>query len=467
MAGSLLVLLCIGAFPAQLESALLKYSRISESTRVIAPWRRHAPMMPDWAYKGCEPISQSNPMRLFVGVGAMKSGTTSLFTTLKELRDNTTGVICLPVRKELNTWYYSSASERAGAEELDNYWGQFDQGSPECGRLGVDVSPSYMMVPYASLRLCELAPPGDVTLTALLRHPIDRLLSHYAHMDGDKHERLFRWQCKLEETLRQCAHADIPAMPNAPQIFTHIKLGKVGSSLPGIPSCFVHRCPLKRQGVLERYLAREIAALRACHTPTAVADPFHAHIVNPAYRACLSREGWEADGVPPVASPFSPSSVLRPHFWAFHEDPTDPALLVDWMLVSRGLYHEQLAWLFRFHPARQVHVYCSEGFYRDMPRLVKRDVAGALGGEGVGQQVASASLDAVQARPHGADVDDKPKLSPEAAMRVQEYYVQAGLFRGLHLLFGGHPHASRADNPARFNQAWADACGDIWAYGQR
>jgi hypothetical protein len=51
-----------------------------------------------------------------------------------------------------------------------------------------------MMVPYASLRLCELAPPGDVTLTALLRHPIDRLLSHYAHMDGDKHERLFRWQ---------------------------------------------------------------------------------------------------------------------------------------------------------------------------------------------------------------------------------------------------------------------------------
>jgi hypothetical protein len=161
-------------------------------------------------------------------------------------------------------------------------------------------------------------------------------------------------QCKLEETLRQCAHADIPAMPNAPQIFTHIKLGKVGSSLPGISSCFVHRCPLKRQGVLERYLAREIAALRACHTPTAVADPFHAHIVNPAYRACLSREGWEADGVPPVASPFSPSSVLRPHFWAFHEDPTDPALLVDWMLVSRGLYHEQLAWLFRFHPARQV-----------------------------------------------------------------------------------------------------------------
>jgi hypothetical protein len=107
LAGSLLVLLCIGAFPAQLESALLKYSKISESTRVIAPWRRHAPMMPDWAYKGCEPISQSNPMRLFVGVGAMKSGTTSLFTTLKELRDNTTGVICLPVRKELNTWYYS------------------------------------------------------------------------------------------------------------------------------------------------------------------------------------------------------------------------------------------------------------------------------------------------------------------------------------------------------------------------
>jgi len=428
---------------------------------LAAPWLDAAAMLPSWGFRGCaraaEPPAGAEQMRLFVGVGAMKAGTTSLYAFLKALGEAEPGMVCLPRRKELNTWFYSRAYRRAGAEDVAAYWGEFNTSSPECGQLAVDVSPQYMTVPYAALRLCELAPPGETSLTALLRHPMDRLLSHFAHMDGEKHERIFRWQCKVEETLKRCDAATLSGVTDFAKIYETIKLRRAGTPLPGAPGCEVVKCPLKRAGVLERHLRREIAALRACHRPE-MFEPWHAHVVNPDYRACLSAAGWERDGVPPAASPFHAHTALRPNFWRFHPDPADPALLVDWQLVGRGLYHEQLAWLFRFHEPHRVSVYCSEDFYRDMPSLVGASVGAAL--PGAGGVVAAAGLAPLQARPRGADVDTKPKLSPEAVALVEEYYQEAGLLRGLHLLFGG----PRPSGTASFGQGWADTCETIYAH---
>lgn len=107
----------------------------------------------------------------FLVVGAMRSGTTTLYELMRQHHD-----IALPPGKEVP--FFSDATFARGMEwYLDQ---NFDAASP--GQRWGTVTPQYMFregfdTATTARRIREALP--DVRLVAILRHPIERAYSHY------------------------------------------------------------------------------------------------------------------------------------------------------------------------------------------------------------------------------------------------------------------------------------------------
>lgn len=101
----------------------------------------------------------------FIGIGPQKAGTTWLDAVLRRHDE-----ICLPAdRKEV--FFYDKYYERG----RDWYEGLF----ANCGESKAigEVTPTYFAKPHVLRRIADDYP--DIKLIVILRHPVDRLISHY------------------------------------------------------------------------------------------------------------------------------------------------------------------------------------------------------------------------------------------------------------------------------------------------
>lgn len=104
----------------------------------------------------------------FVVIGAMKSGTTTIHNLLSQ-----NPCISLPLGKEIPLFNKNAVSKEDFRRMLNTHYRKFE------GKCIGKVSPQYMAWEEESSRnLASLFP--DVRLIAILRDPIERLLSHYA-----------------------------------------------------------------------------------------------------------------------------------------------------------------------------------------------------------------------------------------------------------------------------------------------
>lgn len=103
----------------------------------------------------------------FLGVGAQKSGTTTLFKLLSGHPE-----IGMPRKKEVH--YFTLNYQRG----LDWYASQFGDVPSDCGLLG-EVTPYYLFHPFALARISRDLP--GVKLLVFLRDPVERCLSQYFH----------------------------------------------------------------------------------------------------------------------------------------------------------------------------------------------------------------------------------------------------------------------------------------------
>jgi len=130
--------------------------------------------------------AEPGPLPTFFLIGAAKSGTTSLYTYLRQHPD-----VCMPAVKEPRTFAYLDeppamvgpgdrhSNEAAGAiYDLDSYRRLF---APCRGATAVgEASVNYLYSATAPKRIAEAVP--DAHLVAILRNPVDRAYSHYLHL---------------------------------------------------------------------------------------------------------------------------------------------------------------------------------------------------------------------------------------------------------------------------------------------
>jgi GT2 family glycosyltransferase len=113
-------------------------------------------------------VTLDNQRRLFVVIGAMKAGTTSLHQALAAHPE-----IGMPSRKELD--YFSTVQNPSRQEYLNLFrWCR--------GSITGEASPSYAMYPThgdVARRMAEVIP--EAKLIFCTREPIDRMRSHYRH----------------------------------------------------------------------------------------------------------------------------------------------------------------------------------------------------------------------------------------------------------------------------------------------
>jgi hypothetical protein len=109
----------------------------------------------------------------FVGIGAARSGTTSLHNYLLQHPE-----VFLPAQKEVH--FFSRLDEVDGvtaATTLEEYERLFDGASGHTAR--GEISPTYMPDPAAADRILETL--GPIRVVAILRDPVARAYSHYLH----------------------------------------------------------------------------------------------------------------------------------------------------------------------------------------------------------------------------------------------------------------------------------------------
>lgn len=135
------------------------------NTRVRRTWRsaRQKTLL---AYRGLNREPRQLPS--LIVIGAMRSGTSSMFKALV----THPGVIG-SLRKEV---HYFDANFH---QPPDWYFRHFPTVSDAAGRMTCEATPSYLFHPSAATRMQSLLP--DVKLVALLRHPVERTLSHFHH----------------------------------------------------------------------------------------------------------------------------------------------------------------------------------------------------------------------------------------------------------------------------------------------
>ena len=161
--------------------------------------------------KKIEPIG-----RYFIVIGAMKSGTTSLFRTLSrhpQLCQTRAEVPGVSFTKEIN---YFNELYRKGHSPVHYDWRfPFD---PSRHAWTLDVSPNYAKLPKTRAvprRIAKLG--GEIKLAYILRDPIDRIESQIAHSMqhrrkpvGMKHcTRISRYARHLDRFTRHIPRKDI------------------------------------------------------------------------------------------------------------------------------------------------------------------------------------------------------------------------------------------------------------------
>lgn len=109
----------------------------------------------------------------FVVIGAMKSGTTSLYASLAAHPQ----IFCA-----LEPHFFDDNFHRG----LDWYRSHFEEARPD--QVLGEKTPDYLHRPDAVERMATLIP--DARLIAILRNPVDRAYSHYWHMRSGGLERL-------------------------------------------------------------------------------------------------------------------------------------------------------------------------------------------------------------------------------------------------------------------------------------
>ena len=112
----------------------------------------------------------------FIIIGAQKSGTTSLFHYLAQHPQ-----LKASWRKEVH-FFDGGLSPRRDNHARGEHW--YRSNFPlvddmTAGDQAFEASPLYLFHPLAPARMAELLP--DVRLIAVLRHPVERALSHYFH----------------------------------------------------------------------------------------------------------------------------------------------------------------------------------------------------------------------------------------------------------------------------------------------
>lgn len=101
-------------------------------------------------------------------IGAMKAGTSSLFRAIVSHPR-----VASPLRKEIKffdvNWHRGSAW----------YWSHFPRLADYEGRITCEATTGYLTHPEAAARMESVLP--DVKVVVLLRHPVERTISHYFH----------------------------------------------------------------------------------------------------------------------------------------------------------------------------------------------------------------------------------------------------------------------------------------------
>lgn len=100
----------------------------------------------------------------FIGIGSLKSGTTSLRKWLIAHPD-----VFIPDR-ELGFF-----NDKVNEQDLKRYSGYFDSVTSE--KIVGDISPGYMYRPFAAKTIKKML--GNVKILASLRHPVDRMYSSF------------------------------------------------------------------------------------------------------------------------------------------------------------------------------------------------------------------------------------------------------------------------------------------------
>ena len=119
-----------------------------------------------WTYGRA--TASARPLPDFLIIGAQKAGTTALYAYLRR-HPAITG----PSWKEVS--YFDRHYGRGAAW----YRGNFPNRVRARGKLVGEASPSYIFHPLGPERVKALVP--EARLVALVRHPVDRALSHYHH----------------------------------------------------------------------------------------------------------------------------------------------------------------------------------------------------------------------------------------------------------------------------------------------
>lgn len=135
-------------------------------------------------------------------LGAQRSGSTSLFNYLVQHPD-----VLAPFAKEIH--YFDLHYQ----EGLRWYRGRFPYAHRlRVGALTLDASPYYLLHPLAPERAAALLPGAK--LIALLRHPVERALSHYQHeVRGGREPLAFDVAIDREEERLRGEEARVQADP--------------------------------------------------------------------------------------------------------------------------------------------------------------------------------------------------------------------------------------------------------------
>lgn len=142
----------------------------------------------------------------FLGIGAQKSGTTTLHQLL-ELHPN----VFVPQRKELH--YFTMHSHRSMG-----WYASCFQGASSSQRIG-EVTPYYLYHAPAAERIAARLP--QVRIIVMLRDPVSRAISHYFHSVRLGVETLSIEDAFAAERLRLSGSADPMALP-VPGSFSHL-----------------------------------------------------------------------------------------------------------------------------------------------------------------------------------------------------------------------------------------------------
>ena len=107
----------------------------------------------------------------FLGIGASRSGTTSLYAYLRDHPQ-----VFVPPTKELHFFTFGQRGA-AKVEALEGYRRHFEGAGPFAMR--GEISPSYLWHPAAARAIRETL--GDIRLLVLLRDPVERAISDYQY----------------------------------------------------------------------------------------------------------------------------------------------------------------------------------------------------------------------------------------------------------------------------------------------